>query len=90
MAYGSLRAILATELDETDAATHWEFYESVVERGIGSLADTKSVITAYEIATFAPTSISTERAQDVLELVSSMIHQEDPSLPTQTQSKSSD
>jgi len=67
MAYGSLRAILATELDETDAATHWEFYERCVERGIGSLADTKSVITAYEIATFAPTSISTERAQDVLE-----------------------
>jgi len=65
-------------------------FTSVVERGIGSLADTKSVITAYEIATFAPTSISTERAQDVLELVSSMIHQEDPSLPTQTQSKSSD
>jgi len=90
MAYGSLRAILATELDETDAATHWEFYERCRERGIGSLADTKSVITAYEIATFAPTSISTERAQDVLELVSSMIHQEDPSLPTQTQSKSSD
>jgi len=57
MAYGSLRAILATELDETDAATHWEFYERCRERGIGSLADTKSVITAYEIATFAPTSI---------------------------------
>jgi len=32
MAYGSLRAILATELDETDAATHWEFYERCRER----------------------------------------------------------
>jgi len=90
MAYGSLRALLTADLDETDAATHWEFYDRCRESGIESLADTKSVISAYEIATFAPTSISTERAQDVLELVSDMIHQNNPSPATQTQPGSDD
>jgi len=65
-------------------------FTTAVESGIESLADTKSVISAYEIATFAPTSISTERAQDVLELVSDMIHQNNPSPATQTQPGSDD
>ncbi|EMA70437.1 hypothetical protein C468_00355 [Halorubrum kocurii JCM 14978] len=75
LAYGSLRAALQTQVDTSEPTTHWEFYDRCQDADIESLAETKAVITAYEMATFAQPTVSTERAREVLEQVAAVIDQ---------------
>lgn len=75
LAYGSLRAALQTQVDTSEPTTHWEFYDRCQDADIESLAETKAVITAYEIATFAQPAVSTERAREVLEKVAAVVDQ---------------
>ncbi|WP_176451092.1 hypothetical protein, partial [Halorubrum sp. Ea1] len=89
LAYGSLRAALHTQVDTSEPTTHWEFYERCQDADIESLAETKAVITAYEIATFAQPAVSTERAREVLEKVAAVVDQ-GGSAPVDSQSLGDD
>ena len=75
LAYGSLRAALQTQVDTSEPTTHWEFYDRCQDADIESLTETKAVITAYEMATFAQPTVSTERTREVLEQVAAVIDQ---------------
>ncbi len=89
LAYGSLRAALQTQVDTSKPTTHWEFYNRCQDADIESLAETKAVITAYEMATFAQPAVSTERAQEALEQVAAVIDQGE-SAPADSRSTAGD
>ena len=78
VAYASLRSALAPTLPDSRTDTHWEFYNRCQNAGIDPIDETEAVTAAYEEATFAPAQIPPDRAQQVIETVSTVIDEIEP------------
>jgi hypothetical protein len=76
LAYAAFRARMAPDVTDPPG-THWELYDWWQAMDRSDTAQVYELTTTYEQATFAPESVSTERAQAVLEILPSLIDVQD-------------
>lgn len=66
-AFLELRSALDESTDVPAGATHWEFYDALVDRDQSLAEPMAEIVSGYERAVYAPGSISTVQAQRVVE-----------------------
>lgn len=71
LAYAAFRARVTPDVTDPPG-THWELYDRWQAMDRSDTAQVYELTTTYEQATFAPESVSTERAQAVLEILPSL------------------
>jgi hypothetical protein len=68
LAYGTTRQALASRVDATDRATHWEFYQTCEADGLTAkqVEALETVTERYEDAVFSPAGVDADGAREAL------------------------